>query len=92
MRALRIHPEDTVATVLADVEEGDEVTVISDDGKTLRAIVATGAIPMAHKVSLEKTEVGEKIVKYGEVVGRATHSIGKGAHVHTHNVESMRVR
>ena len=92
MRALRLHPDDTVATVLADVEEGDEVTVLSDDGKILRAVLATGAIPMAHKVSLEKAESGVNIVKYGEVIGRATHSIDEGAHVHTHNVESMRVR
>ena len=29
---------------------------------------------------------GENIVKYGEVIGKASANIGKGNHVHVHNV------
>jgi altronate dehydratase small subunit len=37
-------------------------------------------------------EKGEAIVKYGEVIGRATQQIILGKHVHIHNVESLRGR
>jgi len=32
---------------------------------------------------------GDKILKYGEVIGLATQPIGKGYYVHVHNVESV---
>ena len=31
---------------------------------------------------------GEKVLKYGAVIGTATSDIGRGEHVHTHNLES----
>jgi len=45
----------------------------------------TGPIEPGHKVALQPIELGAEIVKYGQVIGRATRPIPAGAHVHGHN-------
>jgi altronate dehydratase len=92
MRALRIHTNDTVATLLEDVGAGDSVTVVDDVGDIVRVLHARTAIPMAHKISLSATEAGGDIVKYGEVIGTAICSIDKADHIHVHNADSRRIR
>ena len=49
---------------------------------------AAGDIPAGHKIALTDIASGEKIIKYGEVIGRATSDIRAGEHVHTHNVRT----
>lgn len=45
-------------------------------------------IPAGHKYALTDVKKGEPIIKYGEIIGRATKDIKKGEWVHTHNVKS----
>ena len=46
------------------------------------------AIPAGHKYALRHIGKGEAVIKYGEIIGRATQDIEKGEWVHTHNVRS----
>ena len=45
-------------------------------------------IPAGHKYALKKISQGEYVIKYGEIIGRATQDIAEGEWVHTHNVKS----
>ena len=45
-------------------------------------------IPAGHKYALQAIDKGEYLVKYGEIIGRATQDIAVGDWVHTHNVKS----
>ena len=45
-------------------------------------------IPAGHKYALRDIAQGEYVVKYGEIIGRATQEIKSGEWVHTHNVKS----
>ena len=45
-------------------------------------------IPAGHKFALTDIPEGEYVIKYGEIIGRATQKINKGEWVHTHNVKS----
>ena len=45
-------------------------------------------IPAGHKYALRDIAAGDYVVKYGEIIGRATVNIPKGDWVHTHNVKS----
>ena len=45
-------------------------------------------IPAGHKYALFPIAKGEYVIKYGEIIGRATHDIQAGEWVHTHNVKS----
>jgi len=88
-RAIRMTDEDNVATVLEDVRAGQEILV--KDGKEFGLKVVQD-IPFGHKVATADIEKGEMVIKYGEVIARATAHIGKGEHVHIHNAESLRGR
>ncbi len=91
MTALKLHVHDNVATVLKEVETGESVSVLSDEGEIVETIMALGLIPQNHKVALRPIKISGDVVKFGEVIGRATESIRQGEHVHIHNVASKRV-
>lgn len=76
-----ISPDDTVGVVIKEAAVGD--TLVSSDG---RSIEAKTAIPKNHKIALTDMETGDRVVKYGEVIGIATERIEKGTWIHTHNL------
>ena len=45
-------------------------------------------IRLGHKVALADLAAGTEIIKFGEVIGRASEAIRRGAWVHLHNVTS----
>ena len=47
-------------------------------------------IPYAQKFARCAIPAGGEVIKYGEVIGRATADIQPGAHVHIHNVAGVR--
>ena len=61
------------------INEKDNVGVCLDGSET---------IPAGHKYALKDVVKGEYVIKYGEIIGRATQDIAKGEWVHTHNVKS----
>jgi altronate dehydratase len=77
-----INPKDNVAIALEEIKEGESVRL--PDGGTLTAMAA---IPYSHKVALTDIRSGENIIKYGEMIGKATENIRKGQWVHTHNLD-----
>ena len=79
---LIIDEKDNVAVALRDLAAGEKVAA----GQTAPVTVAE-PISAAHKIALRNIEPGEKIIKYGEPIGRSIQSIQQGAWVHTHNIE-----
>jgi altronate hydrolase len=79
--AIRVHPEDNVAVVAADVQAGSAVRL--DDGTEVRTVEA---IARGSKVALIPIPCGEAVIRYGEEIGQATCDIAAGQHVHTHNL------
>ena len=79
-------PADNVATALRDLAAGEAV----DAGG--RRVAVRDFIPFGHKLAIAAIAKGERILKYGQPIGRATADIAPGEHVHVHNVESERGR
>lgn len=77
---IRVHPRDNVAIVVQQggLEKGAHI-----EGD----IELTTAIPQGHKVALEALVVGDRIMRYGEVIGTATVAIPRGGHVNENNVQ-----
>ena len=88
-KAIVLSAKDNVATSLDELKVGDEVRVMNGEEKVVRILQD---IPFGHKFAIRKIERGEEILKYGEVIAKATAKIEEGAHVHVHNVESLRGR
>lgn len=88
--ALILHPEDNVATAIADLEAGYEA--ICRIGEDTECCPLTGDIPYGHKFARTAIAEGQDIIKYGEVIGRASRPIARGEHAHVQNIVSLRGR
>jgi altronate dehydratase small subunit len=88
--AIAIRENDNVATALRDLAVGEKIVVGVADHT--RSVQVRQAIPFGHKLALIDIPAGTDILKYGEVMGRATQEIPAGAHAHIHNIESLRGR
>ncbi len=84
--AFKAHPGDTVATMLDDAAPG-VVRVVNSEGVTA-SITVTQAIERGHKAALISMALGDAVVKYGTVIGRASRAIAEGDWVHLHNCAS----
>jgi len=89
-RGLVINPRDNTATALADIEAGEMINLVSKSGP-IGELQARQAVPFGHKLATVDISKGEKVLKYGQVIGLATRPISKGDHIHIHNVESALV-
>lgn len=88
--AILLRPHDNVATAVQDLKAGQEAAVRVE--RELRRISVSEDIPYGHKFAVRPVRRGEDILKYGEVIGRATADIESGRHAHVHNIESLRGR
>lgn len=86
--AVRLHPDDDVATVLRDVRAGETLSV--GDGDAALRLACVSDVPACHKVALRPVAAGAAVRKHGESIGVARAAIAEGAHVHVHNLVSTR--
>lgn len=82
---------DTVGVaVVEDIQPNTTLTgwvMETDDTITLTSL---DAIPLGHKIALADIGQGDTVLKYGHDIGRAVATIGKGRHVHVHNLKTKR--
>lgn len=81
VNALIINEADNVAIALEDIPKGGKARL--SDGTEVEA---REDIPCSHKIALVDLAVGARVIKYGEVIGRAGSDIPRGSWVHTHNM------
>ncbi len=62
--------------------------VINEKDNVGITLEGKGEIPAGHKFALRDIAEGEYVLKYGEIIGRASRDIRRGEWVHTHNVRS----
>lgn len=78
------------------IDEKDNVVVakikIQKGERILENIIIKNTVDIGFKIAINDFKKGEKIIKYGEVIGKATRNINKGELVHTHNVDGIRAQ
>ena len=74
---------------------GDSVYVLRDQIAAGEAVMVEGvavafpqALGLGHKIARLAVPAGDKVVKYGAPIGRASRAIAPGDHVHLHNLTS----
>lgn len=75
-KTIVIAPQDSVGVAL----------VLLKKGETAENVLLAEDIEKGHKFALRAIKSGESIIKYGEVIGRATADIAAGEHIHSHNM------
>ncbi len=75
---LSLSGDDNIAVALQRIERDAE---LSQSG-----LMARDPIPSGHKIAVSPIASGQKVIKYGRVIGVATQDIQSGEHVHVHNV------
>jgi len=81
-----LNHRDNVATAVYEIKE-NTILYIEEINKEIKI---KQRIPPGHKFSSEDIPKNKEILKYGEVIGKATQEIKEGEHVHTHNVMDTR--
>jgi len=80
-KLIKVNPTDNVAVALVNLTAGE---VIPFEGE---AITIETDVKMKHKIAMYPFEIGEKIIMYGVLVGKASAKIEKGGLLSTANVK-----
>jgi altronate hydrolase len=80
-RLLRIHPADNVLVALTDFRKGEEISF-----EDVQCTLVTN-VSAKHKFATTDLAVGDKIIMYGFLVGRAIEPIRKGEVITTRNTQ-----
>ncbi|MES2144779.1 MAG: altronate dehydratase family protein [Pseudomonadota bacterium] len=77
-RTIQLHSSDNVAIALSDLPRGTRAEGL--------AFATLDPVPRGHKLALRPIPTGQKVIRYGQIIGQATSDIPAGAHVHSHNL------
>jgi (2R)-sulfolactate sulfo-lyase subunit alpha len=89
---LLVHEKkDTVGVVAVEgLKKGtDMLCVVTADNSSFK-LKARMDVSIGHKIALADIKKGDTVWKYGQDIGVAKANIGKGEHVHVHNVKTKR--
>lgn len=81
-RLLLMSPEDNCLIARTDLAVGEEVEI---DGVTVTLV---DAVPLGYKVARTVLERGDKVLRYGALIGTVTAAVAPGGLLHTHNLVS----
>ncbi len=86
--AILIDAKDNVAVAIKELKKGQKALVKGEDFSAEVELISD--IAFGHKFAIMVLEGETRIIKYGEVIGKAKNSIKMGEHVHDHNIVGIR--
>lgn len=87
LKAIVMHSKDNVAICLDKACPGDVIKLSNG-----HEIDVLDDISPFHKIASKFIPKGEKVYKYGEIIGIALTDIKTGQHVHVHNIGTQRTK
>lgn len=81
---------DDVGVAVMDLKAGEKIEAVTLEGDLVSQIELIDDVPLGHKVALRELSKGKHVIEYGEEIGYAYVPIKLGAHVHVHNIKSLR--
>jgi (2R)-sulfolactate sulfo-lyase subunit alpha len=81
---------DDVGVATYDLKSGEEVQAVTLEGKPVASITLVDDVPLGHKVAMRDMAEKKHVLEYGRPIGYASCEIAAGAHVHVHNIRSLR--
>ncbi len=84
------HDDNVGVVVVEGLKAGTEMLCcVTADNSTFK-LRAEADVPIGHKIALKELSEGDTAIKYGEDIGKMVASVGKGGHVHIHNLKTKR--
>ena len=83
-------PQDDVGVAVRDLKRGEKIGALTLEGKSAGSVKLRDNVPLGHKVAMRDLALDKPVIKYGRPVGKAVKAINRGAHVHVHNVKTLR--
>ncbi|WP_276381319.1 altronate dehydratase family protein [Flavobacterium sp. H4147] len=80
-KLIKVHPTDNVAVALVNLTAGE---VIDFEGES---VTVESDVKMKHKIAMVPFNVGDRIIMYGVLVGKASARIERGGLLSTENVK-----
>jgi (2R)-sulfolactate sulfo-lyase subunit alpha len=84
------HKDNVGVVVVEGLKAGTRMLAVVTADNSSFEIEAKADVPIGHKVALKDLKNGETAIKYGEDIGRFVADVGKGGHVHVHNLKTKR--
>ena len=81
-RLLLMSPEDNCLIARTPLEAGEALQI---DGAP---VTLPESIPLGYKVARRALKAGDKVLRYGAIIGTVTADVAPGAMLHTHNLVS----
>ena len=81
---------DDVGVAVTDLKKGATIGALTLEGKAAGKVKLLSNVPLGHKVAMRDLAKDKPVIKYGRPVGKVVEPISRGAHVHTHNVKTLR--
>jgi (2R)-sulfolactate sulfo-lyase subunit alpha len=82
--------DDDVGVAVMDLKAGDEIGAATLEGQAVGTLKVVQDIPLGHKVAMRALPLDKHVIEYGRAIGRATQAVERGAHVHVHNLRTLR--
>ncbi len=89
-RILLHEADDDVGVAVVDLKKGSTAGALTIEGKPAGTVRLRDNVPLGHKVAMRDLAKDKAVIEYGRQIGRAVAPITKGAHVHTHNLKTLR--
>ncbi|BBU28916.1 hydrolase [Burkholderia sp. THE68] len=81
-RLILLSPEDNCLIAAARLPQGETLLIEGE------AVMLATTIELAHKVARRALSKDDKVLRYGAIIGHVSADVARGAHLHTHNLES----
>jgi hypothetical protein len=81
-RLILLSPDDNCLIAAARLPAGETLEI---DGES---VTLAQTIELGHKLARRALAKDEKVLRYGARIGHVTMDVARGAHLHTHNLES----
>lgn len=79
---LLLHPDDNILVARRDIAAGERVELDGD------SLVIPAAVELGHKLARRALAADTRVLKYGAPIGSMKTPVGRGEHVHLHNLRS----
>lgn len=84
------HADNVGVVVVEGLSAGTKMLCVVTADNSSFEMEAKADVPIGHKIALKDLKAGDTAIKYGEDIGKIVADVGKGEHVHIHNLKTKR--